>query len=131
VKIVLAAFLISTVIYSKQKVQALLWVILGSLAFFGVKGGLFTILTGGAHRVQGPPGSFLDGNTFLGVAMIMGLPLFVAFARNMKNKWWLRASYLSFWLTVLSIVFTYSRGALLGLGTSLRSCSWAQRNCSW
>jgi probable O-glycosylation ligase (exosortase A-associated) len=92
-------------------------VISGSLAFFGVKGGIFTILSGGAHRVQGPPGSFLDGNTFLGVALIMGLPLFVAFARNTKNKWWLRASYAGFWLTVLSIAFTYSRGALLGLGT--------------
>lgn len=42
---------------SKQHIFALMWVCAGSLALLGAKGGIFTVLSGGVHRVWGPPGS--------------------------------------------------------------------------
>ena len=41
----------------------------------GVKGGVFSVLTGGGNLVWGPPGSFIEGNNALGLAMVMVLPL--------------------------------------------------------
>ncbi len=46
-----------------------------SLGFYGVKGGIFTIATGGAYRVWGPPESFIEGNNELALALIMTIPL--------------------------------------------------------
>lgn len=115
-KIVVIALLISTVIHSRARIRLLLWTVLGSLAFYGIKGALFVVATSGQYRVEGPVGTFLDGNTFLGVGMIMTLPLYLAVARDLADRKWLRRGlYAGFWMTIVSIVFTYSRGALLGL----------------
>jgi len=46
-----------------------------SIGFYGVKGGIFTILKGGIHRVQGPPGTFIEGNNEMALAMVMTIPL--------------------------------------------------------
>ena len=59
-------------IYGKTRVRALLFVVVGSIGFYGFKGGIFSIIHGGAERVQGPENSFIDGNTFLGLALNMG-----------------------------------------------------------
>ena len=47
----------------------------GSIALFGIKGGIFTILTGGNHLVWGPPSSVIEGNNELAVALIIVVPL--------------------------------------------------------
>ena len=39
--------------------ETMIWVIVLSLAYYGTKGGIFTIVHGGVHRVQGPSGTFL------------------------------------------------------------------------
>lgn len=125
---VLGFTLVSTMlVHGRHRVEWLLIVIAGSLAFYGLKGGMFAILTGGANRVLGPPQSFIEGNTSLGLAMLMVMPLVLVLARRarsgrltclpfgrwMKPAGW--AGYGVFWLTGIATVFTYSRGALLGL----------------
>lgn len=77
--------------------------------------------------VLGPPKTFIAGNTVLGLALIMSLPLILISARMVRERWvelglltrWNRqvawAMYGTFWLTCVAIMFTYSRGALLGL----------------
>lgn len=116
IKIVFIALLIPTLIYTPKRVRWFLWTILFSLGvFFGVKGGLFSIATMGQSRVQGPEPSFIGGNTHLGVALLMVLPMYVAFMRDSEKQWIKRVSALGFWLTFLAVVFTYSRGAWLGL----------------
>lgn len=71
--------------------------------------------TAGQYRVQGPEGSMIAGNTFLGLAMAMVLPLLFALAREAAVKWKRTLLYATAILTFISIPFTYSRGALLGL----------------
>lgn len=126
VKILLFTLLTPLLIYGKKRIELLVLVIVGSLAFYGLKGGLFTIGTGGAYHVLGPARSFIQGNTSLGVALLMVLPLMLVLARQamqgrlawVPEKWriwagW--AGYATFWLTALSTVFTHSRGAWVGL----------------
>ena len=42
-----------------------LWVVGFASAFYGVKGGIFTIMHGGDYRVWGPEDSFIEGNNEL------------------------------------------------------------------
>lgn len=115
-KIVVAALLIGTLIYTPYRVRWFLWTVLFSIGvFYGVKGGVFALATGGNFNVQGPVPSFIGGNTHLGVALIMVAPLFLAFMRDAQSVWLKRGALASFWLSLAAILFTYSRGAWLGL----------------
>ena len=60
-KIQLMIFVAMILINTRERLHALVWTIALSLGFYGVKGGIFTIMTGGAYRVQGPPGTFIGG----------------------------------------------------------------------
>jgi hypothetical protein len=58
-KVFLLVILSALLIRSRKEIDVFVWVLVGSIGFFGVKGGLFTIATGGVHRVYGPPGGWL------------------------------------------------------------------------
>ena len=128
-KILLITFITPLLIYGERRIVWLLLVITASLAFYGFKGGIFALQTGGAHMVLGPVGSYLSGNTYIGLAMIMVLPLILASARMFQHQWvdlgfdllrrfsrpisWFL--YGVFWLTAIAILATHSRGAFVGL----------------
>jgi probable O-glycosylation ligase (exosortase A-associated) len=114
-KILLMTFLTIVLIDDMKKLRYLLLVIVFSLGFYGVKGGIFSVLSGGAHRVWGPEYSFIGDNNSLALALNMILPFLVYMSTiesNKKIKWALR---IAIPLTVLAIIFTYSRGGFLGL----------------
>jgi probable O-glycosylation ligase (exosortase A-associated) len=113
-KILIMLGLIVVVTNTRERLRALLFVTAGSLAFYGIKGGIFALLTGMQHRVFGPPGSFLQDNNSLGLALNMTLPLLFYLRTEVDQRWrWL--FHVVFGLSVLAIVSTYSRGGLLGL----------------
>lgn len=118
-KMVGMIFVTTMLIHGRKRIEWLLLVIAGSIGFYGFKGGIFSIVTGAQYRVQGPDGTMIGGNTFIGLAMAMVLPLLFAVARNQSEKWKRQAAYAVSWLTFLAIPFTYSRGALLGLAVVL------------
>lgn len=94
---------------------ALVWVLILSLAFTGIKGGIFTILTGGNFRVWGPDGSQWGANNAVTFALLMGIPLLLALRNFLDNrilKWALVVSSLLFLISVLG---TQSRGGLVAL----------------
>ncbi len=110
--ILLTFFLIN----SKEKINQLIWVITLSIGFFSIKGGIFTILTGGSHRVWGPPGSYIEGNNELGVAVLMIIPFFF-YLRTQVSQKWLKYTLLVFaLLSIFTVLGTQSRGAFLALG---------------
>ncbi|MDA8092657.1 MAG: putative O-glycosylation ligase, exosortase A system-associated [Betaproteobacteria bacterium] len=115
VKVFLMVFVTTMVIFGKKRIHALLLVIAFSIGFYGVKGAIFTVRTGGHDEVWGPMGTFIGSNTFLGLAMIMVLPLLVFLAREEERVWMRRLLYATATCTFVSIIFTYSRGAFLGL----------------
>ncbi len=114
-KIFLMTFVTGMLVYGAYRIRWLLWTIVVSLGFYGLKGGVFSVVTGGHHMVKGPSPSFMSGNTEIGLAMIMVLPLVLVTARHLSQKWLRLLAYATFWFTIVAIVFTYSRGALLGL----------------
>ena len=114
-KIFLMIFVATLVINTKQRLLALVWVMTLSIGFYGVKGGLFTLMTGGAHQVRGPMGSFIYGNNEIGLALCMTVPLLYylsAISTSRVLKLGLLGAVL---LTVIAALGTQSRGALIGL----------------
>jgi len=118
-KILLMTFVATMFIYGKTRVRALMLVVGLSLAFYGIKGAIWAISTGGVNRVQGPEGVFIGGNTFLGLALNMVIPVLITLAREEQNK--ALKHFLNFAgaCCAISSVFTYSRGAMLGLAVVL------------
>ena len=114
-KILLMTYVTTTLIYGRQRVWWLLLVFVLSIGYFGVKGGVFTFVTGGIHRVQGPGGSFIGTNVGLGLALVMIIPLLVFMARDEPRQWLRTALRVTAGLSVVAAAFTYSRGAMLGL----------------
>jgi probable O-glycosylation ligase (exosortase A-associated) len=115
-KIQLMTFVTLMLITDRKRLQTLVWVVVVSLGFYGIKGGIYTTGTGGAEHVLGPEGSFISGNTEIGLAMIMVLPLMRALQLNSERKlirWGLAVAML---LTGLAILGTGSRGAFVGAG---------------
>ncbi|MDP2961406.1 MAG: putative O-glycosylation ligase, exosortase A system-associated [Sulfurimicrobium sp.] len=112
-KIQIMTLLTAMLITSRKRLEGLVWVIALSIAFYGVKGGIFTILKGGIHHVQGPAGTFIGGNNELGLAMIMTVPLLRYLHLQAQSKWMRTGLAASMVLTGLSAIGTQSRGALL------------------
>ena len=114
-KIQFMTFVILILINDQKKLNRLVWVIVLSMGFFGVKGGIFAILTKGHYMVTGPEGSFISGNTEMGLALIITLPLIFYLQQTVENKWIRVGLLIVAGLSALAIIVTYSRGALLGI----------------
>ena len=114
IKIQIMIFLTPLVITNRQRLHGLIWVIALSLGFYGVKGGIFTILKGGAFRVQGPPGTFIDGNNEIALALLMTIPLIRYLQLHETRKWLHQGLGAAMVLTIISAIGSQSRGALVG-----------------
>lgn len=114
-KIFLFTFLTIMLIDNREKLRYLVLVMALSIGLHGFKGGLFSLATAGQYSVYGPPGSFIEDNTAVGVALAMVLPMLFFLAKTEKNIWFRRFLAACFVLSTLATIFTYSRGAFLGL----------------
>lgn len=114
-KVVLMAFLTLIMTNNKERLHALLAVVVFSIGFMAVKGGIFTIITGGAYRLWGPTMSFIHDNNALGLALVMALPLMWYMLGYFNNKWLKRAMYTIIVLNAFAILGTQSRGAFLAV----------------
>jgi putative inorganic carbon (HCO3(-)) transporter len=115
-KIILMTLVVPMVIYGEKRIRWLLLVAALSIGFFGFKGGIFTLMTGGGSTVLGPRGgTFISSNTYIGLAFLMIVPLLIMLARTEPRGWLRWGLYLTAILNIISIPVTYSRGALVGL----------------
>jgi len=115
-KIIIMTFVMLMLVTDKDKLNKVIWVIALALGFFGVKGGVFTILTGGSSRVWGPPGSFIEGNNELALALLMLIPL-VNYLRVVSVKQWVKYGCLGAMVLIgIAAIGSQSRGALLAAG---------------
>lgn len=98
---------------NRQRLVGLIWIIALSLGFYGIKGGIFTILQGGVYRVQGPAGTFIGGNNEMGLALIMTVPL-IRYLHLQEKRHWMKFGLAgAMVLTGLAAIGSQSRGALL------------------
>jgi probable O-glycosylation ligase (exosortase A-associated) len=102
-------------LHSKRHIMLLTWVLVGSLAFYGVKGGIFTLATGGNHRVWGPEGTYIGGNNEIALALILAIPL-MRFLQLTTDKFWVRHSLTAtMLLCAVAAIGSYSRGAFVAI----------------
>lgn len=114
-KIQLMIFLTALIFKERQHLHWLVWVIALSLGFYGVKGGIFTILNGGSYRVQGPGGTFIGGNNEIALAMVMAIPL-INYLHLQETRKWLKIGLASAMiLTGVAAIGTQSRGGLVAM----------------
>jgi probable O-glycosylation ligase (exosortase A-associated) len=104
-----------TLIVTRTQIIALAWVLVFSLGFYGLKGGIFTISTGGAYRVWGPEGTFIEGNNELALAIIVCIPLMRFLQLQVANRWgrWALGGLMLF--SAVAALGTQSRGALIAI----------------
>lgn len=114
-KIYFMTFVSLMILHDRYQIMAFIWVTAGSLAILGAKGGLFTVMTGGNHRVWGPSGSFIDGNNEMALALIITIPLLRFLQLQIQNKWGRHGLSLIMLLCVAAALGSHSRGALLAL----------------
>jgi probable O-glycosylation ligase (exosortase A-associated) len=135
-KMMLVTLMIATIVRTREEILGLVVVIAVSIGFFGVKGGFFTLSTGGAFRVWGPPSSVIEDNNELAVALIITIPLLyylilqkdklvsmLPFLSKVGAKWLKRMLLASIALCAVSALGSHSRGALLAI-VAMSSMLW-------
>ena len=121
-KIQLMIFATLMLVTTKERLQTLVWIIALSLAFYGVKGGIFTVLHGGVYHVRGPAGTFIGGDNEIGLALIMTIPLLRFLQLSTSNKWMRIGLTAAMVLSAIAVIGSQSRGAMIGaaaMGTFL------------
>lgn len=116
IKIFAFVFITCALMNKPTRIQALVWVCVLSIGYYGVKGGGFSIITGGQHIVYGPSRTMIEDNNHLSLALLMTMPLMVYLYKTSRNRlvrWGLIAALA---LTAVAIVGSYSRGAIVGVG---------------
>lgn len=115
IKIQLVVFLTMMLITDMKKLNELIWVIFISLGYFSVKGGLFTLATGGSHKVWGPDSSFIEDNNSLAVAVLMTIPFMIYLYQISEKKIIKSGLVVSVVLSLFTVIGSQSRGALLAI----------------
>ena len=114
-KIQMMIFLTALIITDRHKLHWLVWVIALSFGFYGVKGGIFTIINGGAYRVQGPGETFIAGNNELALALVMTIPL-IRYLHLQETRTLIKTGLASAMvLTGVAAIGSQSRGGLVAM----------------
>jgi probable O-glycosylation ligase (exosortase A-associated) len=124
IKIQFMVFVAMYLLHSKQHVQVLIWILAGSVGFYGVKGGIFTLWFGGEYRVFGPKASFIEENNALALATIMTIPLLYYLFLHTANRWVRWALFGAIVLCGVSVLGSHSRGGFVAIVVMLGFLWW-------
>ena len=100
---------------TRERVDQLIWAVVLPVGFWGVKGTISVALHGGGSQIHGPDGGITAGNNEFGLALVMILPLLYYQWRLAVNRHIRRGLVVMGFMITVAIVFTYSRGALIGI----------------
>ncbi|HPU81090.1 putative O-glycosylation ligase, exosortase A system-associated [Accumulibacter sp.] len=103
-----------TLLNTRRHIEVFVWVVVCSLGFYGVKGGIFTIMTGGNYRVWGP-GGFIGGNNEIALALIVVIPLMRYLQLQATHRWVRHGWSAAMLLSAAAALGSHSRGALLAI----------------
>lgn len=114
-KIFLMVLVLVSLTTTRERLRMVALVTAASIGFFGLKGGVFAIMTGGAYRAYGPNDTFLGDNNALALALNMTVPMLY----YLRKEFPLRVARLVLlgvaFAAVIAVACTYSRGGLLGM----------------
>ncbi len=115
-KIDLMILVAMVLLHTKRHIILLVWILVFSIGFFGVKGGVFTMATGGSYRVWGPENTYIGGNNEVALAIVMTIPLMWFLQQQLQAKWAKVLMTICMVLMAASALGSHSRGALLAIG---------------
>lgn len=115
-------------LHSKRHMMLLVWVLVISIGFFGVKGGAFTLATGGSYRVWGPENTYIEGNNEIALAIVMVIPLMRFLQMQMEAKWAKTTMTVCMVLMAMAALGSHSRGALLAIAAMSLVLWWRGKN---
>jgi probable O-glycosylation ligase (exosortase A-associated) len=122
IKTLIFMVVVAGLMNTKVRIMAMVWIIVISLGYFGTKGGLLFIASGGRHHFTGPAQSMINDRNQLALALIMAIPL-MNYLRLTSARTVVRIALAAgMGLTTLAVLGTYSRGgfiALLAMGAFL------------
>ncbi len=124
IKSVLLGLFVMAVMVNRVRLHALAWVIVISLGFYSVKGGLFTIVTGGGGQVLAIAG--VDNN-ISAVEMLTAWPLMNYLRLQSGSRLVRGALAVMMGLTPIAVMGTYSRGGLIALAVTLGYFWWKSK----
>lgn len=117
-KMIIFAMVSVMVMQSPNRLKGFFYVMVISLMFIAIKGGAFTLLTGGGNRVQGAGGMMGDNNQ-LAMAMAMLFPLALYLVKHHPHKLFKWPAIVAAVLVPFAAIGTQSRGGFVALGAVL------------
>jgi probable O-glycosylation ligase (exosortase A-associated) len=114
-KILFMTVLTTVLITTEERLRLVLRIIALTIGFYGAKGGLFALLGGGENLVFGPDLNFLSANNAIGMALALNVPILFYLIKQEANLYLRRLMWAMLILSYPATIFTYSRGAWLGL----------------
>ena len=114
IKIFMMIFVALALLNDRRKLHVFIWINVVAIGYYGVKGGVFTVVTGGNYIVWGP-GGFIEGNNEMALAAITVIPLMRYLQMQMTDRRASLAMTGAISLCAVAALGTYSRGAFLGL----------------
>lgn len=114
-KVLVMVFVTLMLVKSRDRMHMLVWVIVVSLGFYGIKGGIFTLAHGGSYHALGPSDSFISDNNGFAMALCMVLPLIRYLQLHSARRFVRIGLGVTMILTGITVLGTYSRGGLIGL----------------
>lgn len=127
-KILLMTVVAMFVVHKREHVQWMVWVIVVSIGFYGVKGGVFAIATAGSYTVWGPEGTFIGDNNSIALAILMVIPLMRYLQLGLQRRWQRHAMTGAMLLCTAASLSSYSRGALITILAMGAFLWWKSRN---
>ena len=127
-KVLLGLLLTASLLTDRRRLHAIVWVMVISIGYYGVRGGIFSVLTGGSYRVWGPEGTMIADNNHLAAAMLVTLPLMNYLRQQSRHAAVRIGLAVAMGFTLLATVTSYSRGALLGLAAASAVLWWRSQS---
>lgn len=109
-------FITAALLVNRIRIHALVWIMVIAVGFYGVKGGIFTLLTGGNYRVSGPVATMIGDNNHIACALVVLLPMMNYLALQSGQNAVRLGVRIAMALCIMAVLASYSRGAFLALG---------------
>lgn len=118
IKTIIGLLLAAALLTDRRRVHALIWLMAISLGYYGVKGGIFTLMTGGGFIVLGPPETMIQDRNDLATALLVSLPLMNYLRLYSRHRLVRIGLVLAMATTLFSVLGSQSRGALIALAAT-------------
>jgi putative inorganic carbon (HCO3(-)) transporter len=125
IKTLFMIFVSVMVLNTERDIKQFAWVVGLSLGIYGLKGGIFVLMSGGSYKVYGPSGSYIEENNGMALALVAVLPLIWYLRNQVKNRFLSLGMSAMTIFTAISAVGSYSRGALVG-GAAMLTFLWVK-----